>query len=304
MEKPSRIAAGILAVFAMMFLTGCTKEEQREAADQYQQQAEYYTEGNSYFEAQKAMNQALEQTPKDKELQEAAEKINQEAAKMRQYNETMAAAMEAIEKDDAKALDELQMSREGKELAKMAEETGNYVYLPDGGASGKGIGIYVFDNCDCRQWYYGDYMEGKREGSGIWYYVSSHTQDGSLYKEVYDGQWSQDVPNGKGHQLIALGDTVDTDQKFKVKNGLFYGKYKIKDTLEDGTVVTGKYRLKKGKYVTISDEELIANNFEVPGEPHLAIAFLYNESGDLKSCKMVYAEDATKGVKHFYSQDQ
>ncbi len=304
MEKLSRVAAGILAVLAMMFLTGCTKEEQREAAEKYQQQAEYYTEGNSYFEAQKAMNQALEQAPKDKKLQEAAEKINQEAEKMRQHNETMTAAIQAIEKDDAKALDELQMSSEGKELARMAKEKGSYLYLPDGGTSGKGIGFYVFDNCDCRQWYYGDYKDGKREGSGIWYYVSSHTEDGSLYKEVYHGEWSQDIPNGKGHQLVALGDKVETDQKFKVKNGLFYGKYKIKDTLEDGTEVTGKYRLKKGKYVTISDDELVANNFEVPSEPHLAIAFLYNDAGEIKSCKMIYAEDATKGVKHFYSREQ
>lgn len=304
MDRLSRVAAGILAVFAMMFLTGCTKEEQREAAEKYQQQAEHYTEGNSYIEAQKAINQALEQTPKDKELQNAAEKINQEADKLRQYNETMAAAIEAIEKDDAEALDKLQMSKEGKALAKLAKEKGKYLYLPDGGSSGKGIGFYVFDDCDCRQWYYGDYKDGKREGSGIWYYVSSHTDDGSLYKEVYDGQWSQDAPNGKGHQLIMLGGKVDTDHKFKVKNGLFYGKYKIEETLEDGTVVTGKYRLKKGKYVTISDEELTANNFEVPSEPHLAIAFLYNEAGELKSCKMVYAEDVTKGVKHFYSLGQ
>ena len=70
--------------------------------------------------------------------------------------------------------------------------------------------------------------------------------------------------------------------------------------MEDGTEVSGTYQLKKGKYVTISDEELEANNFVVPEKPHLAIAFLYNEAGEIKSCTMVYAKDATKGVKHFY----
>ena len=49
-----------------------------------------------------------------------------------------------------------------------------------------------------------------------------------------------------------------------------------------------------------ADEELEQNNFVVPAEPHLAIAFLYNEAGEIKSCTMVYAEDATRGVKHFY----
>ena len=100
--------------------------------------------------------------------------------------------------------------------------------------------------------------------------------------------------------MVVLGDKVDTDQNFQVKNGLFYGTYDIKDKLEDGTEVSGKYELKDGKYVTISDEELESNNFVVPEEAHLAIAFLYNEAGELKSCTMVYAEDVTKGVKHFY----
>ena len=118
---------------------------------------------------------------------------------------------------------------------------------------------------------------------------------------MYNGEWKKDVPNGEGHQVIVLDDQVDTDQKFKVKKGLFYGTYKIEETLEDGTVVTGKYKLKKGKYVTISDEELTENNFVIPDQPHLAIAFLYDENEVVKSCKMVYAVDVTKGVKHFYS---
>ncbi|NBH15162.1 hypothetical protein D3Z36_13485 [Lachnospiraceae bacterium] len=295
MERLSRVAAGILAVFAMMFLTGCTTEERRETAKKYQPQ--YVTEDNGSMDM-KAHGQSTE----DEELQDATEESNQEDAKIKQCNETMRAVMEAIRKDDAQALDQLQMSAEGQELARMAAEEGSYLYLPEGGTTGTGIGLYVFEDCDCRQWYYGEYQDGKREGRGIWYYASSYTEDGSLYKEVYDGQWKDDVPNGKGRQQIILGDQVDTDQKFKVKNGLFYGKYKIEETLEDGTVVTGKYRLKKGKYVTISDEELQANNFEIPDKPHLAIAFLYNEAGAVRSCKMIYAEDVTKGVKHFYSR--
>lgn len=295
------ITMGIMtAMTAMVFLTGCTTEEQKEAAKKYQAQADTYVEGNSYAKAQEAMQKALEQTPKDKELQAAADELDKKAEEMKSYNETMEAAIKAIEADDAKALDELQESDAGQALAEMVGDGGSYIYLPEGGTSGKGIGFYTFDDCDCDQWYYGDYEQGKREGNGIWYYASTHTEDGSLYKEVYEGAWSEDAPNGKGHQTIVLGDTVDTDQDFKVKNGLFYGTYKIKDKLEDGTEVSGKYKLKKGKYVTISDEELEANNFVVPDEPHLAIAFLYDEAGEIKSCTMVYAEDVTKGVKHFY----
>lgn len=297
------MAAGMVsAAILAACLAGCggPTEEQKQAAEKYRAKAEAYMEGNEYGKAQKAMEQALEQTPEDEELLAAAENLNQKAEEMKGYNETMEAAKEAIEADDAAALDKLQESQEGQALVELAKETGSYIYLPEGGDTGTGIGFYTFDGCDCDQWYYGDYKEGKREGEGTWYYASSHTEDKSLYKEVYTGQWSGDAPNGKGHQLVVLGDTVDTDQDFKVKNGLFYGTYKIKDTLEDGTKVSGKYKLKKGKYVTISDEELEANNFVVPDQPHLAIAFLYNKEGEIKSCTMVYAEDTTKGVKHFY----
>lgn len=306
MKKHQRVAeAGIIIMaIAMIFLTGCTTEEQREAARQYREEAESCLEEGKYDEARKAMEQALEQTPEDEELLAASEEMNQEIdqkiEEINGYNATMEAARQAIEADDAAALDALQESDAGKALVKAAQETGSYIYMPEGGTSGKGIGFYTFNDCDCDQWYYGDYQEGRREGKGIWYYVSSYTEDKSLYKEVYNGDWSADAPNGTGHQVIALGDTVDTDQDFNVENGLFYGTYDIKDTLEDGTEVNGKYELQKGKYVTISDEELEKNNFVVPAEPHLAIAFLYNEAGEIKSCTMVYAEDATRGVKHFY----
>ncbi len=298
MERQGRIAVAFAIVaFAMIFLTGCTTEKHTEAAKETQQQTEHDAEKSGYEVSGDSPGQEPQQNPKDKDL---AEETNQEVAKENLYRPLMEAAIEAIEANDAEALHELQESENAKRLSASVRDGEHYTYFPDGEESGKGIGFYTFKECSCKQWYYGDYKDGKRHGKGIWFYVSSNTEDGSLYREVYDGDWKEDVPNGKGNQLIALGDHVDTDKKFKVKNGLFYGTYKIKDKLEDGTVVRGKNKLKKGKYVTISDEELEANNFEVPEGPHLAIAFLYNKEGVVKSCSMVYAEDITKGVKHFY----
>lgn len=300
MKKHTKFAiTGLAAVMAVMALTGCATEEEKKAAAKYQAEAETYAEGNNYEAAQESMKKALEQTPRDKELKEASENLDKKAKEMKAYSKTMAAALTAIEADDAKALMDLQKSDAGKALAEMAGDVGNYIYMPDGGTTGKGVGFYSFEGCECDQWYVGDYKDGKREGTGIWYYVKEDTQKDELYKEVYTGDWSKDKPNGKGHQLIASGDTVHTDKNFKVKNGLFHGKYKIKDKLEDGTEVTGTYTLKNGKYVTISDEELTANNFAVPDEPHLAIAFLYDAEGNIKSCTMVYAEDVTEGVAHY-----
>lgn len=299
MERRVRMAlTGVLVTFAMISATGCTTEKQREAAKETQQQTMQDAKDNGPDGEMQTCHQEPEQTPEDKNNQDSEEDAKKAEEKNR-YRPLMEAAIEAIERDDAQKLFEIQESEEAKELALFVRDGEHYIYFPEEGDS-KGIGLYTFQECSCRQWYYGDYKDGEREGTGIWYYVSNSTEDGSLYKEVYDGSWSKDAPNGKGRQIIALGDSVDTDKKFKVKNGLFYGTYKIKEKLSDGTVVRGRYKLKKGKYVTIPDEELAENNFAVPEEPHLAIAFLYDENGVARSCSMVYAEDDTKGVKHFY----
>lgn len=301
MERQGRIAAvGVIVAFAVIILTGCTTEKQTEAAKGAQQRTEHDAEKIVSDDTAEAINQEQEQTPKDKESQETAGKAVRDDEKGNLYRPLMEAVIEAIEADDAQALYNLQNGEEAKALAAAVRNGEHYIYFPKGEESGKGVGFYTFEECSCKQWYYGGYRDGKREGKGIWYYVSSSTEDGSLYKEVYNGDWKEDAPNGKGRQITVLGGNVETNKKYKVKNGLFYGTYHIKDKLEDGTVVRGEYKLKKGKYVTISDEELEANNFAVPEEPHLAIAFLYNKAGELKSCSMVYANDITKGVKHFY----
>ena len=293
------LVTGAAVILAFSALTGCTSEEEKKAAAKFQAEADKYAEGNNYEAAQKSMKKALEQTPKDEELLKASEKLDKKAEEMNAYSKTMEAAITAIEADDANALNELQNSDAGKALAEMIGNEGNYVYIPEGSKTGKGIGYYSFADCECNEWYYGDYKDGIREGNGIWYYVNSDMNGGALYKEVYNGQWSADKPNGTGHQYIASGDTVHTDQDYTVKDGLFYGTYPVNDTLEDGTAVTGNYTLADGKYQTISDEELIANSFAVPAEPHLAIAFLYDASGAIRSCTMVYAQDVTEGVAHF-----
>lgn len=282
MERRVRITmASVLLTLAVIFTTGCTTEKQKEAAKETQQQTE--------------------QTPEDKKTK-VSEDDAKEMQKENRYRPLMEAVIEAIESDDAGKLYELQESADVKELALSVRDGEHFIYFPEEDDNSKGIGFYTFKECSCKQWYYGDYKDGEREGKGIWYYVS-RTEDGSLYKEVYNGSWSEDAPNGKGRQLIAFGDSVDTDKKFKVKNGLFYGTYKIKEKLDDGTIVRGKYKLKKGKYVTIPDEALVENKFAVPDEPHLAIAFLYDGNGIARSCRMVYAEDITKGVKHFYQSE-
>lgn len=289
---------GMLMASAAMTLAGCASKEEKEAAAKFRTEADKYAEGNNYKAAQKSMKKALEQTPKDKELQAASDKLAAKAKKMEAYVKVMEDAITAIEAQDDEGLNALQESKEGKALAEMIGEEGSFIYMPKGGKTGKGIGYYSFKGCDCNQWYYGDYKEGIREGNALWYYVNPNIEEGKLYKEVYTGEWSQDKPNGPGHQYISSGEAV-TEKDFTAKDGLFDGTYEIKDTLEDGTEVTGTYTLVNGKYQVIPDEELVANNFAVPDKPHLAIAFLYDESGTIRSCTMIYAKDVTEGAAHF-----
>ena len=231
-----------------------------------------------------------------KEQEKAAAKYQKEAENYAAGNN-----YEAAQKSMKKALEQTPKDADLKKAAEKLdkEAKGSYIYMPEGGTNGKGIGYYSFADCDCNEWYYGDYQDGVREGTGIWYYVNPDMADGSLYKEVYNGAWSGDKPNGTGHQYVAQGDNVQTDQDFNVKDGLFEGTYQINSTLDDGTAVTGSYTLVDGKYQTISDEELLANSFAVPTDPHLAIAFLYDGTGAIRSCTMIYAQDVTEGVAHF-----
>ncbi|WP_075720261.1 hypothetical protein [Roseburia sp. 499] len=293
------LITGVAVMLACATLTGCTSEEEREAAAKYKAEAEKYVEGNNYEAAQKSMKKALEQTPKDEELLKASEELDKKAEEMNAYTKTLEAAIAAIEADDAQALNELQESDAGKALAEMIGDEGSYIYIAEGGTTGKGIGVYALKG-DERVWYYGDYATGIRDGNGICYYVSPNMEGEGLYKEVYTGEWREDKPNGTGRQLVVRGDIVYKDQDYTVKDGLFYGTYQINDTLEDGTPVTGSYTLVDGKYQTISDEELLANSFAVPTEPHLSIAFLFDASGVIKSCRMIKnVVDTTEGVVGF-----
>lgn len=295
------LITGLAAALAFMTLTGCASKEEKAEALAFQTEADNFAAGNNYEAAQASMKKALEKTPKDKELQEASDSLDKKAKENAGYSKTLQAAITAIEADDAQALMDLQNSEEGQALVELIGEAGTYFYMPEGGTTGKGIGYYGFEGCACNQWYYGDITDGKREGNGIWYYVSTDTVDGSLYKEVYNGQWSGDKPNGTGHQSEPKG-IVYTEQDFQVADGLFSGTYPITDTLEDGTAINGTYTLLNGKYAAISDEELTANSFAIPDKPHLAISFLYDGAGKIQKCTMLYAEDVstiTAGVTHF-----
>ena len=109
MKKQSRMipTAMFAAVCAMIFLTSCTTQDQKEAANDYQQSADQSTQEDTNDQ-------------KDKELQETADQSDEEDEQMESYNKTMKKAIKAIKKDDAKALDKLQDSKEGRKRRQLS----------------------------------------------------------------------------------------------------------------------------------------------------------------------------------------
>ncbi len=142
MERRGRIAvAFVLMAFAMIFLTGCTTEKHTEAAKETQQQTEHDAEKSGYEVSGDSPGQEPQQNPKDKD---EAEETNQEITEENLYRPLMEAAIEAIEANDAEALHELQDSEDAKILTASVRDGEHYIYYPDGGQSGKGVGFYTF----------------------------------------------------------------------------------------------------------------------------------------------------------------
>lgn len=96
------------------------------------------------------------------------------------------------------------------------------VYIPDGSLTGKGAGIYKVDSG--YYFYYGDYVNGIRCGSG-----SSFISAGDGL-EIYTGAWNDDAPNGQG----AVTTILDAGEKYiysgTMLNGLWNGIVNIEYT--------------------------------------------------------------------------
>lgn len=82
-------------------------------------------------------------------------------------------------------------------------EGGRPVLFPLSGdpaeGGGKGIGLYGLEDGQ-RCIYYGDYVNGGRNGQGIWIWAPG---------AVFDGSWSEDRPNGKGRLYYVGGSCLE-----------------------------------------------------------------------------------------------
>lgn len=61
--------------------------------------------------------------------------------------------------------------------------------------NGKGLAVYAGD-----QYYFGDFVEGKRSGEGSWIAFYPEYANYIVTEHTYTGSWEDDVPNGKGQE--------------------------------------------------------------------------------------------------------
>lgn len=107
--------------------------------------------------------------------------------------------------------------------------------------NGKGLAMYT-DN----QYYYGEWKNGVRSGSGMWikFYVydqNAKAKDSIYLQHLYSGTWANDLPNGDGAEHY---DFIDENLEINVgynrnfignfKNGLYHGEIYITNYYSDG----------------------------------------------------------------------
>lgn len=144
--------------------------------------------------------------------------------------------------------------------------TTKYYYLGDTDGnkrpSGKGLALYG-DN----QYYYGEWKDGVRSGSGMWikYYVydkNAKAKDSIYFLHSYSGSWSNDLPNGDGAEHYDFIDenleaNVSYNRNFigSFKNGLYDGEIYITDYYSNGNVKEWTGTAKNGVWQPMGDKD-------------------------------------------------
>ena len=127
------------------------------------------------------------------------------------------------------------------ELVEDFGEAEGFVYIPEGGLTGIGLGIYSinFPKWSYEALYYGGFVNGVRTGHGRLYVMDS------LLKALvlFEGEWINDAPNGLGSYVVKkdLGEQgyLSSEVSGMLVNGLWNGTVSVK--YENSKVYTTNY---------------------------------------------------------------
>ncbi|MBQ8039474.1 MAG: hypothetical protein IJ274_06355 [Lachnospiraceae bacterium] len=247
---------------------------------------------------------------KDGDLEQIA-KLEEQNNDNKENGETyIKALLTAANYIEQEAWEELADYQKTEDVASLIDRIGDkgqlYYQLPEN-EEGKVIGYFSMEGCKCDQWYYGDLVDGKREGEGTWAYVKQEnavTTEGEnlflgYYIDIYEGQWKNDAPNGTGYLFISSRGNIMKDMEVTVVDGLVDGTYTEIEVDDDGTTWEFVYTVSNGKYIPVEPEADWVGEPE-EGEIFYSIAYQRSADGTPKSASMMIAEeDELFGIAHY-----
>lgn len=255
---------------------------------------EQYLAGNNWEEAKNYAEKLSEVVPDDTQTHEYVTSVTEQIEEEQALAELMEQAVTYISNGDWQALADYTESEELAVIREKIGDAGSYVYLFEGGNTGLGIGYYSFEGCECDQWYYGEYTDGVRSGEGGWYWAANYSQ--GLYLETYEGQWSEDAPNGDGYKYYEYAGVVEQGDIIVV-NGLTHGTY-THDFNINGDIYTETYEAENGRYVEVPVEDWIAD--DIPeGMYCYCIVYVEKPDGGTTASWLHTYEDSVYGISHF-----
>ncbi len=150
------------------------------------------------------------------------------AAGVNKTNEEMLMEMAGYwEQGNQKAVDDLAKLAWFMKMSDSIKDEETFYYYGERNAAGapEGTGIACYaDNA----YYYGEWVNGKREGSGRWikyyvYYDDDVTSDRAYTMHMYMGDWANDMPNGEGqeHYDLDMGQAAKKDRYLQNVIGTF-----------------------------------------------------------------------------------
>ncbi|MCR5670382.1 MAG: hypothetical protein K6G10_05190 [Butyrivibrio sp.] len=140
--------------------------------------------------------------------------------------------------------------------------TNDYYYFGDTGSDGQpngtGLAVYASD-----QYYFGQWVNGKRSGDGSWISFFPSYSTYVVTEHTYTGQWSDDLPNGKGQEHYDYNDIYMNSKDVYVQNaiggfakGLYNGEMYIITVNKDGETTEWTGNCKNGKLEQVMNASL------------------------------------------------
>lgn len=168
------------------------------------------------------------------------------------------------EDNNQKALDDLAKLDRYIAMSWQLKGTTDFYYYggvnANGQPEGKGIAVYA-DN----QYYYGDWKEGVRSGTGTWIHYHIHPTDNAkdLYTyHQYTGGWAGDLPEGEGSEhydynlaLLAEGVGYDANLIGSYAGGLVHGDFYITNLYADESTKEWNASAEHGSWIYLNENK-------------------------------------------------